>query len=321
MQLHQLARVVLVQPALRPLLPAAASASRSHAAAAAARAAAAGRCSRRSISGLIDHRRVGRRRSGSCRGRRASPGCAPSRRAGRGSCRARAAGCVALVLGQVLPHLALADEHVEVVEPEVDEHFLELALGQRRAQHLRLHQLLRDVLRLLLQHPQLGRRWLAGRRRGRRAGHRRIGSSPAADSAAPAGAGSGGAADRPRRIFSPRSRASIASVSNSASRASSTALATRSGWSCGVDIRREPHLLHALDVAGPRAEPDSVQHVRDRLRVGLGRHRAFALCRKRPNRHRKETGRRNERRQPAMWTIGVRRHTPHLDQPSVKREN
>jgi hypothetical protein len=47
---------------------------------------------------------------------------------------------IALVLGQVLTDLALADEYIEVIEPEVHQHFFQLALGHRRAQKLGLHQ-------------------------------------------------------------------------------------------------------------------------------------------------------------------------------------
>ena len=41
---------------------------------------------------------------------------------------------VLLVVGQVLTHLTLSDEHVEVVEPEIDEDFLQLPLGHRGAE-------------------------------------------------------------------------------------------------------------------------------------------------------------------------------------------
>ena len=38
-----------------------------------------------------------------------------------------------------------------------------------------------------------------------------------------------------------------------------------------VDVSGEAHLLHALDVTGPRAEADPVQHVRHGPRVGVPR--------------------------------------------------
>ena len=44
---------------------------------------------------------------------------------------------VALVLGDVVARRAFAGEHVEVVEPEIDQHFFELALAVDRAQQLR----------------------------------------------------------------------------------------------------------------------------------------------------------------------------------------
>ena len=51
---------------------------------------------------------------------------------------------VALVLGQVVPHLALAHEHVEVIHPEVDEDLFELALAVGRTQDPLLRQLADD---------------------------------------------------------------------------------------------------------------------------------------------------------------------------------
>ena len=87
-----------------------------------------------------------------------------------------------------------------------------------------------------------------------------------------------------------------------------------------VEVRGEPHLLNAPDVAGPWAEPDPVQHMCDRFGVGLRGNRALALSRDRTDRDREQAGRRDERRQPANWAIGVRRHTPHLDQRGLKRE-
>ena len=42
-----------------------------------------------------------------------------------------------------------------------------------------------------------------------------------------------------------------------------------------IDVGSEAELLDALDVAGPRAESDPIQHVRDRSRIRFGRHGRF----------------------------------------------
>ena len=55
------------------------------------------------------------------------------------------ADAVALVFGKVVPHLALAHEHVEVIHPEVDEDLFELTLAVNRAQDPLLRQLADDV--------------------------------------------------------------------------------------------------------------------------------------------------------------------------------
>ena len=56
---------------------------------------------------------------------------------------------VALVGREVPAHLALAREDVEVVEPEVDHHLLQLPLARHRPQHLRGLQLAHDLERPL----------------------------------------------------------------------------------------------------------------------------------------------------------------------------
>ena len=53
---------------------------------------------------------------------------------------------VALVFGEQKPGGALARVDVEVVEPEIDEHFLELPLAVDRAQQLLLGQLDHDLI-------------------------------------------------------------------------------------------------------------------------------------------------------------------------------
>ena len=55
-------------------------------------------------------------------------------------------------------------------------------------------------------------------------------------------------------------------------------------------------LLHALDVAGPRAEADAIQHVRDRPRIRLRGHRAVALGRERRRKKAEKDGGRSRRR-------------------------
>ena len=58
---------------------------------------------------------------------------------------------VSLVLGEVAADRAFAGEDVEVVEPEVDEDFLELARGVDGTQHLLLAELVEDDASLLTQ--------------------------------------------------------------------------------------------------------------------------------------------------------------------------
>ena len=53
---------------------------------------------------------------------------------------------VALVLGQQKPGGAFSGVDVEVVEPEIDEHLLQLPLAVRRAQQLLLGQLDHDLI-------------------------------------------------------------------------------------------------------------------------------------------------------------------------------
>ena len=57
---------------------------------------------------------------------------------------------VALVAGQQITVGAFVDKHIEVVDPEVSHHFIELALTIDRAHQLGLHQFIDDnLLRIL----------------------------------------------------------------------------------------------------------------------------------------------------------------------------
>ena len=114
-QLHQLARVVLVQPRL----PATLGAPRGHGEV---------RPGGEPVVQVEEHRRMAR---------------AGADEVGKAAQRVRADD-VALVGRDVPADVALRGEHVEVVEPEVDHDLLELALTLDRAEHLRGLELRRD---------------------------------------------------------------------------------------------------------------------------------------------------------------------------------
>ena len=172
------------------------------------------------------------------------------------------------VLRQVLPHLALADEDIEMIEPEVDEHFLQLALGQRGAQNLGLHQLADHGLRLLLRHSLFRRRrGLRRRVSGRHAGHRRVrrraclllfGLTPQAI----------GRLEVLRRQL----RRAHGECREFAEPRVERAIRDTLGMQLLIDVRGEANLLDAGHVAGPRAVADAVEYVGNRSRVGLRRH-------------------------------------------------
>ncbi len=70
---------------------------------------------------------------------------------------------VALVLGEHEPIDALARVDVEVVEPEIGEHFLQLPLAVDRAKHLLFAELDDDAVGFLLHRLLGGRRRIAVR--------------------------------------------------------------------------------------------------------------------------------------------------------------
>jgi hypothetical protein len=164
---------------------------------------------------------------------------------------------VALVFGEVFPRRALAGEDVEVIEPEVGHHFLELPIAVDGAENLLLGEL-GDHFALLARHFHLlgGARLLLRRvGRGALVGQLRLaprhlrghvvvfGDLPAAERQRL----ESGQPSRHRRIGDPLRRELL------------------------VDVPGQPDLAHPFDISGAGAEPDAVQHVQDRLVVGTAR--------------------------------------------------
>ena len=178
---------------------------------------------------------------------------------------------VALVLGQIAAHRSLAGEDVEVVEPEVDQHFLELARRIDGAQDFLLRQLVHHRAAALAQLAQAGP--LLGRHVVRAGGLARIGGvALRAGVLAPLGPalaqerGVVALGDR-RRVERQRLEVGQAGPHRGIRELLRMELL--------VEIALEAHLTDARHVARRRAERRPRQHMGDRGVVGrrLGRRR------------------------------------------------
>ncbi len=169
---------------------------------------------------------------------------------------------VALVLGEVELRHALAGKDVEVIEPEVGHHFLELAIAERGAQDLLFGQLL-DDLSLLSLRLHLGRRSLGLRAviagcvvTGRRVLLRLDTRAHGRDEIV--------VGDLTRALGQRREPVQ-ASVHQR--------IGDPFGVQLLIDVALETHLAHPGDIAGSGAETDSIQHMEDGLVIRMGGNR------------------------------------------------
>ena len=190
---------------------------------------------------------------------------------------------VTLVLVQVDANLTLAREDIEVVEPEVDHHFFELALAVRGAQDLGLHQLAKRLAFLPHDLHLVGRHHLAGagllrgrvllRRRHRSVVRRRLLCCLLPLQIAP---------DRLRRnvVVPGHLRGALRQCFEGREPGDGCTVVDARRLQLLLDVVREADGANTFDITGRGAEAEAIQDVNDGSRVRRLGYRGTSLARR-----------------------------------------